>query len=43
MAVDMGNEEMATRFRACLDEEQEHLTKVRSWYALLTADTGELM
>lgn len=43
MAREMGNDDMANRFKAALDEEVEHLTKVRNWYTLLTADTGELL
>jgi hypothetical protein len=43
MAREMGYEDMASRFKGALDEEAVHLTKVRNWYTLLTAETGEVM
>lgn len=42
MAREMGYDDMAKRFKAALDEEAVHLTKVRNWYTLLTAETSEL-
>lgn len=42
MALEMGHEEMAKRFKAALDEEDGHLTQVRSWYALLTMEAADL-
>lgn len=43
MAREMGHDDMANRFKAALDEEAVHLTKVRNWYTLLTMETSELM
>jgi ferritin-like metal-binding protein YciE len=43
LAREMGHDDMATRFKAALDEEGVHLTKIRNWYALLTMETSELM
>lgn len=43
LAREMGQDDMANRFKEALDEENIHLTKVRNWYALLTAETSELM
>jgi rubrerythrin len=43
MAREMGHDDMARRFKAALDEEGVHLTKVRSWYTELTSESSELM
>jgi len=43
MAREMGHEDMAKRFKTALDEEVQHLTKVRNWYTLLTMESSELM
>ena len=43
MAREMGHYDMADRFKAALDEEAVHLTKVRGWYTMLIAATSELM
>ena len=43
MAQKMGQDDMVKRFRAALDEEAEHLAKVRSWYNALTIETAELL
>ena len=43
MAREMGHDDMANQFKTALDEEAMHLTKVRSWYTLLTMETSELM
>ena len=36
MAEAAGEDEMATRFRSALDQENEHLARVRGWYQKLT-------
>jgi rubrerythrin len=43
MARDMGHDDMARRFQQALNEEREHLTKVRSWYTMLSKEASELM
>lgn len=43
MAREMGQDDMARRFKLALDEEGVHLTKIRNWYTLLTTETSELM
>ncbi|HEX7115933.1 MAG TPA: ferritin-like domain-containing protein [Steroidobacter sp.] len=43
MAESMGQGAMAERFRNALDQEHEHLAKVRGWYDQLTMQTARLM
>jgi hypothetical protein len=43
MAQKMGHSEMAERFQLALDQEAEHLIKVRAWYTALTMETSELI
>lgn len=43
MAREMGHEDMARRFEQALNEEREHLTKVRTWYTQLSKETSELI
>lgn len=43
MAKEMGHDDMARRFQQALNEEREHLTKVRNWYTQLTKESSELM
>lgn len=43
MAREMGHEDMARRFQQALNEEREHLTKVRNWYTQLSKEAIELM
>ncbi len=43
MARDMGHEDMARRFEEALAEEDEHLMKIRNWYAVLSKETSELI
>lgn len=41
LASQVGNDELATQFTLCLDHEEEHLQKVRSWLAVgLESDAG---
>jgi hypothetical protein len=42
-AEQMGQEEMAKRFREAEAHEQEHVFKVREWYQALTLQSGELL
>jgi rubrerythrin len=42
MAQKMGQDEMVERFQQALDDEGEHLSKVRTWYNALTMETAEL-
>jgi rubrerythrin len=43
MARESGHEDMASKFKSALDQEVEHLTKVRNWYTALTMETSELI
>lgn len=43
MAENMGQKEMAERFRGALQQEAQHLAMIRRWYNDLTLQTGELM
>ena len=43
LAENMGQSEMAERFTEALEQETEHLAKVKSWYRALTLETTELM
>jgi len=43
MAQKMGQDDMAERFQAALEQEGIHLAKVRSWYNALTVETAELV
>jgi rubrerythrin len=43
LAQKMGQDDMVERFQQALDEEGEHLVKVRSWYTTLTLETAELV
>jgi rubrerythrin len=43
LAENMGQSDMVERFSAALEQESEHLTKIKSWYRALTLDTTELM
>lgn len=43
LAENMGQDEMADRFRTALTEEQIHLESVTSWYQNLVLDRSELM
>jgi rubrerythrin len=43
LAENMGHADMAERFTAALEQETEHLAKVKSWYRALTLETTELM
>jgi rubrerythrin len=43
MAENVGQDDMAKRFRHALEHENEHLAKVRSWYESLAFATGELV
>jgi rubrerythrin len=40
-AEQMGNAEMAARFRAALQEEEDHLRRVKGWYVLLTQQESQ--
>ena len=42
MAENMGQTDMAERFRHALEHENEHVAKVRGWYESLALATGEL-
>lgn len=41
MAREMGHDDMAKRFQTALDQEAEHLAKVRNWYTALIMETSE--
>ena len=43
LAENMGQTDMAHRFREAEQHEQEHIFKVRGWYDALTLETGELL
>jgi len=43
MAMEMGHDDMARRFERALNEEREHLTKVRNWYRQLNMEASEFM
>ncbi|MFC4308887.1 ferritin-like domain-containing protein [Steroidobacter flavus] len=43
MARQMGHKDMADLFQDALEEEAEHLMKVRNWYTLLNRESSELM
>ncbi|MFL6617953.1 MAG: ferritin-like domain-containing protein [Povalibacter sp.] len=43
LARKMGQDEMAQRFTAALQSENDHLMKVKQWYRALTLETTELM
>jgi rubrerythrin len=43
LAENMGHADMAERFTTALEQETEHLAKVKSWYRALTLETTELM
>jgi rubrerythrin len=43
MAEEMDQDAMVERFRKALEHENEHLTKVRSWYEALTMASGTLL
>lgn len=43
LAENMGQDEMAERFRGALRQEGEHEAKIKDWYNALTLETGELL
>ena len=43
LARSMGQDDMARRFTEALEQEGEHLARVRRWYDVLTLETTELM